>query len=339
MRRQSSKESGFTLVLGLVFVLVSSMSAVMLMRGTAMQEQMTSNMNNKAISFMAAEAGANKLRASLVGNWPMDSVALNALKVSGGVGSSGRYLVSSISGGGFNPVVAKITGSAVQGSHLLGVTTIEATFGRVSLNLPAALTLTGSVASFNGGNSSNFLVAGGGVSAIATQNILSNQTVIAGIPVNRYGSYSAGACTTTPCVEVKDLGAPWNDAGQLMAFVDSIKNYTDVAYHQGDWANKSLDNAKPITIVSGDMQLGGNQTDYKGVIIVLGGDFTIKGGGSTKISGAVYVANVVAGSTGSWAFDKTTADISGGGTVQIGYDDSMGSSVLLPTVLGWRETI
>lgn len=340
MKRLPSNESGFTLVLGLVFILVASMSAVTLMRGSVMQEQMTSNMNNKAISFMAAEAGANALRAKLVGKWPKTADELNVfLNISEKFGSDGSYRVTSISGGGANPIVAEITGYATQDSHLLGTATIQVAFGMASLNLPAAITLAGNVRSFDGGNSNNFSVGGGGVPAIATQSAASNKVVVDGIPKNRVENYSSDSCSLPPCVGVKDLGSPWGDANQLMTFVDAIKNDPSVAYFDGDWVNKSFDNTKPITVVSGDMEIKGNQIDYQGVIIVLGGDFTIKGGGNTEIVGAIFVANLRLDSDGSWVFGESAADISGGGKVDISYDASMGSSVLQPTVLSWRETI
>lgn len=51
-------ERGAALIVGLIFMLVASVVAMSSMRGSTIQEGMTANLNNKAVSFMAAEAGA-----------------------------------------------------------------------------------------------------------------------------------------------------------------------------------------------------------------------------------------------------------------------------------------
>lgn len=51
-------EKGAVLIVGLILMLITTLLALTAMHGSTFQESMTSNMNNKAISFMAAEAGA-----------------------------------------------------------------------------------------------------------------------------------------------------------------------------------------------------------------------------------------------------------------------------------------
>lgn len=54
-------QKGAALIIGLILIAVSSLLVVTSMRGSRMQEMMTSNQNNKLISQMAAEAGAARL--------------------------------------------------------------------------------------------------------------------------------------------------------------------------------------------------------------------------------------------------------------------------------------
>lgn len=55
---QRKHQNGASLIVGLVLLLVATLVVFAGVRGTQMQERMTSNLNNKAISYMAAEAGA-----------------------------------------------------------------------------------------------------------------------------------------------------------------------------------------------------------------------------------------------------------------------------------------
>jgi hypothetical protein len=57
-KRPRKAERGAVLAVGLIILLMATMVTVVAMRGSHMQERMASNMNNKAIAFMAAEVGA-----------------------------------------------------------------------------------------------------------------------------------------------------------------------------------------------------------------------------------------------------------------------------------------
>ena len=54
-------QNGAALVVSLVLLLVATITTVASMHGSHLQERMTSNQNNKAISLMAAEAGASQV--------------------------------------------------------------------------------------------------------------------------------------------------------------------------------------------------------------------------------------------------------------------------------------
>lgn len=334
MAFQSRKQSGFTLVLGLVFVLVTSMSAAVLMRGSVMQEQMTANMNQKAISFMAAEVGANVLRSKLVG-WPANVGSFEGL--TGNAGSYGNFEVLSVSGGGAAPIVAEIQGRAIQSGDVLGKTTIKVEFGMASLGLPAAITFADNVTDFSPAQSENFFIDGNGAPAIATQTDSSMEQVDTGIG-DRKGKNKDPMCVS-PCVAVQDFGAPWGDANQLMAFLEELRvseneNVNFIDRNGG----KKLDLSKDINIFEDGATLKGDNSAYKGVIIILGSSVDLKGLGGSFIQGAIFIANVV-GQKENYEFGDLSVSISGGGNAEIKYDSSAGSSVLLPAVLSWRETI
>lgn len=78
-----SRQRGAVLAMGLILLLLATIVTVVSMKGSQMQERMASNMDNKAVSFMAAEYGAAAFREWLrgeleaSGEWP-DEAAWNA---------------------------------------------------------------------------------------------------------------------------------------------------------------------------------------------------------------------------------------------------------------------
>lgn len=221
-------------------------------------------------------------------------------------------------------------------------------------DLPAALTLGGTVGAFTGKNSKQFKINGQNKLAIATMNS-SASTVLAGIPDNRETSenYSGGTnCPTASgaCVKDIDLGL-WGDPNQVMALVDSIKDASGVTYINGNVTTK-LENVVPscagIVIIRGNYLPDGNQCDFKGVLLILGGSYNGSGGGNTGIRGAIYVANIQ-GSPGAYTFGgNASANLSGGGNMTITYDSSflggdpnnpLMSGTQKTTILAWNEII
>lgn len=261
-------------------------------------------------------------------------------------------------------VTVQITGNLIKTSEsstkILGESVyrikIKGQFpGAVKLpDLPAALTLGGTVGSFTGKNSKQFKINGQNKLAIATMNSSANR-VLQGIPDNRETSenYSGGAdCPTTSgaCVKDMDLGL-WGDPNQIMALVDSIKGAQGVTYIDGDVTGKLeeyIPSCAGIVIIRGNYLPKGAQCDFKGVLLVLGGSYDGSGGGNTAIRGAIYVANIQ-GSPGAYTFGgNASANLSGGGNMTITYDSSfLGGDPTNPlmsgtqktTILAWNEII
>ncbi len=228
--------------------------------------------------------------------------------------------------------------------------------GAVKLpDLPAALTLGGTVGSFTGKNSNNFKIDGQNKLAIATMNSSAN-TVLTGIPQNRRDAdhYSGGVdCPTGSgaCVKNTDLGI-WGDANKVMALVDSIKTASGVTYIDGSVSGKlsdSVPSCAGIVIIRGNFLPNGNQCDFKGILLILGGTFDGSGGGNTSIRGAIYVANIQGSSPGSYTFGNASTDISGGGNMSVTYDASFlggnsndpfeSSGPIKTTVLAWNDIL
>ncbi|MHA3099319.1 pilus assembly PilX family protein [Acinetobacter brisouii] len=220
--------------------------------------------------------------------------------------------------------------------------------------LPAPLTLAGNINSFSSATSNNFAVIGGSNKvSIATTNSSSNQKVINELTRhdnngNKKSENYSGSCSSTPCVSyTEDLGI-WGNAVQLMSYINSIKNNSNVNYISGSATNAQLDLSKPVNIITGNLTQNGNLSDYTGVIIVLGAtSSTINGGGNTKIVGGMYFANVLS-ANGSYNFGDVGLTINGGGNMNIKYDNTYfgGSSDITgagtattTTVLAWNDVL
>lgn len=259
-------------------------------------------------------------------------------------------------------VTVKVTGNLIKTSGstttILGESTYQIKIrgqfpGAVKLpDLPGALTLGGTVSTFEGKNSNNFKIDGQNKLAIATMNS-SASTVLSGIPSNRRDSdhYSGGAdcpAGSGACVKNTDLGI-WGDANNVMALVESIKTSSGVTYINGS-VSGSLANSVPscagIVIIRGDYSPNGNQCDFKGILIILG-SFNGNGGGNTSIRGGVYVANIQGNSPGAYTFGNASMNLNGGGNMSITYDASFlggdpnnpfaGGGSIKTTLLAWNE--
>ncbi|MFV5369048.1 hypothetical protein VXO74_10060 [Acinetobacter junii] len=216
-------------------------------------------------------------------------------------------------------------------------------------DFPAALTLGGNVGSFTGKNSNQFKINGTSKLAIATMDPSSNNsTVLNGIPANRRDAdhYQGGAdCPSTSgaCVKETDLGM-WEKPNEIMAYVDSIKNLNGVTYIAGN-VNGKLEDAVPscagIVIIRGNYTANGQQCggNFNGVLLILGGQYNLSGGGNTKIRGAVYVANIQAEGAGYVFKGTSAANFSGGGNMTITYDPSfLGGDPDNPLTSGEQKT-
>ncbi|WP_443612572.1 pilus assembly PilX family protein [Acinetobacter pseudolwoffii] len=387
------KQQGSVLIITVVVLFAATMISLYAMRGTISQDKMTANINNKLITTNAAEDGATQFLnwlngqfKGLGGGWPTGTTKQN-WNTSAGIpntnlgeltvnsGNNGYYWIDSSkhpAGCASNPcwddtnkiVTVKVTGNLIKTSGstttILGESTyqikIKGQFpGAVKLpDLPAALTLGGTVGSFTGKNSNNFKIDGQNKLAIATMSS-SASTVLNGIPNNRRDSdhYSGGAdCPngSGACVKNTDLGI-WGDANKVMALVESIKASSGVTYIDGS-VSGSLANSVPscagIVIIHGNYSPNGNQCDFKGVLLILG-EFNGNGGGNTAIRGGIYVANIQGSSPGAYTFGNSSMNLNGGGNMSVTYDASFlggdpnnpfaGGGPIKTTVLAWNDIL
>ena len=388
------QQQGSVLIITVVVLFAATMISLYAMRGTISQDKMTANINNKVITTNAAEDGAaqflNWLNGQMKvagGGWPTGTTKQN-WHTSAGIpntnsgtltvnsGNNGYYWIDSSqhpAGCTSNPcwddtnkiVTVNITGNLIKTSgsstKLLGESIYQIQVkgqlpGAVKLpDLPAALTLGGTVSTFKGKNSNNFKIDGQNKLSIATMDS-SADTVLNGIPENRRDSdhYSGGVdCPTGSgaCVKDTDLDI-WGDANKVMALVDSIKDAAGVTYISGSVSGKLADSVPAcagIVIIRGNYSPNGNQCDFKGVLLILGGTFSGSGGGNTAIRGAVYVANIQGSAPGTYSFGNTSTDISGGGNMSITYDTSFlggdpdnpftDGGPIKTTVLAWNDVL
>jgi len=252
-------------------------------------------------------------------------------------------------------VTVQITGNLVKGTgsntKILGESIYQVKFAAPQAvrvpELPGALTLAGDVNSFTGANSNVFRIDGGHKIAIATMNPTSNTAVVAGIPDNRRDAAhypgGAGCPSSGACITNTDLGM-WGNANQVMNFVESIKNAPGVTYVNGD-VNGSLPACSGIVIITGSLRTNGNQCSFQGILLVLGGEYDVRGNGGDYV-GALYVANIEENGSGGYQFSSSPTQFKGGGNMTITYDSSlMGNSTntesytFKTSILSWNDIL
>lgn len=384
------QQQGFVLIFTVVILLVATLIGLYAMRGTIIQDKMTANINNKAMTTNVAEDGATQFlhwadsRFKTYG-WPSSSSDKNAWKGNisdnlipytnpiGGVNANnlqnGKYYwiktdanIAGCSVANTNPcwddtnrqVTVQITANLLKGSgsttRILGESVYQVKFAAPQAvrlpELPAALTLAGEVNSFSGANSNVFRIDGGHKLAVATMDSTSNNTVVNGIPNNRRDAahYPGGrGCPSSgACVINTDLGM-WGDATRVMDFVNSIKNAPGVTYVSGD-VSGSLPACSGIVIITGSLRTNGNQCSFTGILLVLGGNYDVRGNGGDYV-GAVYVANIESNGSGGYQFSTSPTQFAGGGNMTITYDSSLMdddanvSYTARTTILSWADVL
>lgn len=384
------QQQGFVLIFTVVILLVATLIGLYAMRGTIIQDKMTANINNKAMTTNVAEDGATQFlhwadRRFKTYGWPSSSSDKNAWKGNisdnlipytnpiGGVNANnlqnGKYYwiktdanIAGCSVANTNPcwddtnrqVTVQITANLLKGSgsatRILGESVYQVKFAAPQAvrlpELPAALTLAGEVNSFLGANSNVFRIDGGHKLAVATMDSTSNNTVVNGIPNNRRDAahYPGGrGCPSSgACVINTDLGM-WGDATRVMDFVNSIKNAPGVTYRSGD-VSGSLPACSGIVIITGSLRTNGNQCSFTGILLVLGGNYDVRGNGGDYV-GAVYVANIEANGSGGYQFSTSPTQFTGGGNMTITYDSSLMdddanvSYTARTTILSWADVL
>ena len=265
---------------------------------------------------------------------------------------------------GSRQVTVQVTGNIVKGtgsnSKVIGTSIYQAKFAapkQVRIpDLPAALTLAGSVQAFEAGRSRPFKINGRDKLAIATMDATSNSKVITDIRGNSAGNSrednyygdSGGACSgLSTCVKNVDLGM-WGDANRVMQYVESIRGQPNVRIIDGTQGRLPVC-SDHIVIVLGSLSLNQGNSGcggtFKGILLVLGGELELKGNVFDLI-GAVYVANITPNGTGGYQFSSNPTGISGGGNMTLTYSsenlmggDETGGFTSRTSVLSWVDVL
>jgi hypothetical protein len=192
-------------------------------------------------------------------------------------------------------------------------------------------------------SSNVFQIDGGGGSAVTTgldcDDSALLDTILGDIKDSRLGNYDGG-------LHQQDPGEPWNDEQLTENYRSAVEAASMVAPHlhvdgnlvdMGNTVYGTLE-APMITYVAGDLAFGGgisgagivmvegsiawNGTpDFKGLIISLGGSYTIDGGGTGgNHAGSVVVLNTTVPYDGSTPFGGIAWENTGGGTAEYNWD-------------------
>jgi hypothetical protein len=195
--------------------------------------------------------------------------------------------------------------------------------------------------------SNAFQVDGAGGPAITAGCPAGAEDIRDAIRDNRIGNYIGGISSASP-------GSPWDDVGETEQFRLNLLAAAQAAQGAGTCqtgcylapvtGNTYVDNgntdygsvADPqITYIAGNVDFGGNISgagilvvngdliwngtpDFKGLIIVLGGDYIVDGGGTGgNHAGSVVILNAL-GAVGD-VFGEATFDHTGGGTAEYNF--------------------
>lgn len=212
--------------------------------------------------------------------------------------------------------------------------------------------------SFSPPSSKNFQVNGNGNTAVSTDTDDNADFILDAIAgkggQDKTDNFHDGE-GNGGSVAAAEFPSPWGTASDMESFIGMIEKSGSsqvVTYPGGTKisGNESLgDSTEPtdmqVTIIDGDAEISGTVAgngllivkgeitfkgtpDWNGVIIGLGGSFTISGGGGggNNTNGSIYVANIDQSSLG-WEFNNnkgenigSNVDISGGGKGALNYN-------------------
>ena len=195
----------------------------------------------------------------------------------------------------------------------------------------APLNFAGPV-TFDAPNSNSFSVDGGGGTAVATSSEADRQHILSAITgVGRADNYIGG-------VSGGGWDAPFDTAGSLQTFVQTIYDHGNPTTRTGNQTLTGNTMWSGINVVKGDMTFRGNTggsgvlivegdlttagtPNWTGIIIVLGGDLTIAGGGTggQQEGSAVFVANMDMNAA-TPSFGNTSFSTAGGGNAAFNYN-------------------
>lgn len=180
-------------------------------------------------------------------------------------------------------------------------------------------------------NSNSFRVNGAGGPAITTGSDGLRDAILDGIRDNRIGNYDGG-------VETATIGSPWNDPTLVEAFRAWVElgaslngslfsgaglsqsgnpefgttESPQITYFDGDVDFSGTPSGAGIMVIDGDLTAGGTP-QFDGLLVVLGGSYTITGGGSGGgPAGSLVILNTDGGDS-EVNFGDVDADFTGGG--------------------------
>ena len=350
------RQKGVALVVGLILLLVATLVTVLGMQGSQMQERMSSNQNNKAISFMAAEYGASHFIAEMEQNgfspmsWSTDmNVSISGTSPTPVQDSFGFYWIEVVDPEE-NPIELNVFGVAreSQAGQDLAFTQLN-----IALNIQripggggagsgGAINLVGDMDEFQVPNSNALEVNGQGGPAVGVKRNSDRDLIETEIDGRgRLNNYVGGVAQI-------NFDGLWEDPASIQSFVDAActsadsRCSTDGTVPSGTVGRKNQASSlvPQMTVIRGDAEIEfkGNDTgsgilivegnlttkgtpSWNGLVIVLGGQFNITGGGNGGIDGSLYVLNM--DKTGSeWDFDPDGVRFasSGGGNAFFNYN-------------------
>jgi len=204
----------------------------------------------------------------------------------------------------------------------------------------SAMCLPGGVpANFQFPNSNRFKVDGDGGPAITTGTDELRDAIRNGIRDNRIGNYEGGIATT-------EIGKPWNDPASVEAFRTWAEfgasfngnAYYDSTFRQSGNPEYGTELNPQITYFDGNVDFGGTVSghgimvvngtfegggtpQFNGLLVVLGGEFVINGGGTGGgPEGSVVILNSDGSGNSNLDFGTVGAAFAGGGSALYAFD-------------------
>ncbi|MBK1644531.1 hypothetical protein CKO25_07655 [Thiocapsa imhoffii] len=349
-------QRGAALIIGLMLVAVASLGALSMMRGTIMQERLTSNQQNKIIANMAAEAGAGRFL-----EWVSDAERSNDLSVDWSDASQradipngpmtnpiqfppfGHFFIPDNDEPDWNQnlISVNVTGISRSGNDILSETVLNFRFSYEGSEprgggLGGAINFFGKVKTFEGANSNAYKVDGQGGPAIGTSDKSSKDAIEKDIrDKGRLNNYTGG-------IEEIAYPEPWSNPEKLKDFVDAVcatANYCGnlaPSFPTGQGTNPyGTTSNRMVNVLTGNQTIrftGNNRgagvlivtgtltfngtPSWDGVIIVLGGAVHTSGGGNGGLEGTMFVTNIDT-SKDPWRFKKEIKKDENGNDVEV----------------------
>jgi hypothetical protein len=347
--RGPSRERGvMALVAAVVILATATLVTLYTASPVRTEQQVTGNERRSFQALNAAEAGLAQAMATITqydhDDFLDDSTPfVNTLCVPTTLADGGTFVVLRVNGQdctagwpafgadelvlGYRSIPVVVEGRSDDG---VAVRTLGQTFFIFDSRDPnpgggnlAPLNFAGTVTEFNAASSAVFQVVGGGGAAVATSSTDMKNFVEAEIEkTGKQDNYQGGVSGT-------GFGEPFDTPQSLADFIKAIE---PAATATGPVNAGNHTWSEGVYRVSGDMEIKGNQSgsgvlivegnlttygtpDWTGLIIVLGGEYEVKGGGGGDYYGSIFVANLNPDDA-TPAFGDTAFNVAGGGNLQ-----------------------